>query len=206
MRVINEEKLDRLETFIKEYAHDNNGKMPVLSEIMNEMGMVKSVAYRYITVLKQRNRIEYSGKGTMQMTETTDYYRQYNAVKVPIYGTIICGTPEEEEQWNDGYLAIPEEWVDGECFLLRAFGDSMKDAGVEKDNLVLVRRYEGDGRDLDGKVVVALTEDGNTLKRLFWDGKRPRLHPENADADYRDLYPERLTIQGVALRVIKEIV
>ena len=67
-------------------------------------------------------------------------------------------------------------------------------------------RGEGDGRDLDGKVVVALTEDGNTLKRLFWDGKRPRLHPENADADYRDLYPERLTIQGVALRVIKEIV
>lgn len=204
MRVINEEKLDRLEEFIKEYAHENNGRMPVLAEIMNEMKMGKSVAYRYITVLKERNRIRYSGKGTLKMADPTDYVRQYNAVKVPIYGNIICGTPEEEEQWNDGYLAIPEEWVDGECFLLRAFGDSMKDAGVEEGDLVLVRRYEGDGHDLDGKVVVALTEDGNTLKRLFWDGNRARLHPENPR--YNDFYPNRLALQGVALRVIKEIV
>ncbi|MBR4466764.1 MAG: hypothetical protein IKS34_00535, partial [Clostridia bacterium] len=63
--------------------------------------------------------------------------------------------------------------------------------------------YEGDGRDLNGKVVVALTEDGNTLKRLFWDGDRPRLHPENPA--YSDFLPERLMLQGVALRAIKEI-
>ena len=204
MRVINEEKLDELEAYIKEYAHANNGRVPVLSEIMNRMGMGKSVAFRYIGVLKERNRIRYSGKGTLEIADQTDYCRQYNAVKVPIYGEIICGSPAEEEQYNDGYLAIPEEWVDGECFLLRTFGDSMRDAGVDEGDLVLVKKYEGDGRDLDGKVVVALTEDGNTLKRLFWDGRRPRLHPENPN--YRDFYPERLSLQGVALRVIKEIV
>ncbi|MBQ3934897.1 MAG: hypothetical protein II715_03680 [Clostridia bacterium] len=203
MRVINESKLDELESFIKEYAHDNNGKMPVFSEIMDRMSMTKSVAYRYLSVLRDRNRILYSGKGTLQIPEQSDYFRQYRSVKVPIYGNVICGTPEEEEQYNDGYLAIPEEWVDGECFLLRAFGDSMRGAGVDEGDLVLVKRYEGDGRDLNGKVVVALTEDGNTLKRLFWDGDRPRLHPENPA--YSDFLPERLMLQGVALRAIKEI-
>ena len=44
---------------------------------------------------------------------------------------LCTAEPEEEEQYNDGYLAIPEEWVDGECFLLRAFGDSMRGAGVD---------------------------------------------------------------------------
>ena len=203
MRVISEEKLDGMESFIKEYAHRNNGKMPVLSEIMAHMGMGKSVAYRYMSVLKERNRILYSGKGTLKIMDPTDYCRPYRSVKVPIYGSIICGTPEEEEQWNDGYLALPEEWVNGECFLLRAFGDSMRGAGVEEGDLVLVKKFEGNGRELDGKVVVALTEDGNTLKRLFWDGNRPRLHPENPA--YHDFYPEQLSLQGVALRVIKEI-
>lgn len=45
MRVMSEEKLNKLAEFIKQYARDNNGESPSLTDIMEYMGMVKSTAY-----------------------------------------------------------------------------------------------------------------------------------------------------------------
>ena len=124
--------------------------------------------------------------------------------RIPIVGRVICGSPDEQEEYVSGYLAIPEEWIDGECFLLRAYGDSMIDIGIEEDDLILVKKAETAS---DGDVVVALTENGNTLKRLFWEDDRPRLHAENKTYDIKDIdiYPKELTIQGIALKVVKNI-
>ena len=132
MRSKDKGKLDKLSAFIKEYAHDNDGTMPVLSEIMDYMGMSKSVAYRYMIELKERGTLEYSGKGTMRLSETESFFRRYNSIKVPVYGSVICGTPEEERQYNEGYLALPEEWVNGECFLLRAKGDYLSERRLKQ--------------------------------------------------------------------------
>jgi SOS-response transcriptional repressor LexA len=42
---------------------------------------------------------------------------------------------------------------------------------------------------------------------LFWENGRPRLHAENSTytEDKIDYYPKELTIQGIALKVIKDI-
>ena len=204
MRVFDREKLDRMEDFIHKYMRENNGDVPKLPEIMEYMEMSKATAYRYIVKLSNDGKIEYNGKGTMKPAETSNYIRKYGSVKVPIYGTIICGTPEEEEQHNEGYLAIPEEWVDGECFLLKAKGDSMVDIGVNEGDLVLVKKTI---TALDGQVVVALTENGNTLKRLAYENGKPILLAENSaySEKARVIRPKQLTIQGIALKIIKDI-
>ena len=154
--------------------------------------------------LNDEGKVEYNGKGTMKPSEMTDYTRKFGSVKIPIYGSIICGTPEEEEQHNEGYLAIPEEWVDGECFLLKAKGDSMVDIGVNEGDLVLVKKTI---TALDGQVVVALTENGNTLKRLAYENGKPILLAENSaySEKARVIRPKQLTIQGIALKIIKDI-
>ena len=54
MRVMSEEKLQKLAEFIKQYARDNNGESPSLADIMDYMGMVKSTAYRHILELEKR--------------------------------------------------------------------------------------------------------------------------------------------------------
>ena len=202
MRTMNQEKTERLADFINQYARDNNGSSPSLSEIMEYMSMSRSTAYRYILELKKRGLVSYSGKQTLE----TELQRKMRCrfKSIPIIGQIICGSPDEQEEHVSGYLAIPEEWIEGECFLLRAYGDSMIDIGIEKDDLVLVKKT---CTAEDGKVVVALTEEGNTLKRLFWEDGRPRLHAENKKykPKNRDIYPQTLTIQGVALKVIKNI-
>lgn len=205
MRVFDREKLDRMEKFIRDYMRTNNGVVPKLPEIMEYMDMSKATAYRYLMKLNDEGKVEYNGKGTMKPSEMTDYTRKFGSVKIPIYGSIICGTPEEEEQHNDGYLAIPEEWVDGECFLLRARGDSMVDIGVNEKDLVLVKKTN---EALDGQVVVALTENGNTLKRLSYENSKPILLAENSTYSEKErvIRPKRLEIQGIALKVIKNII
>ena len=202
MRTMNREKIERLSSFINQYARENNGSSPSLSVIMEYMNMSKSTAYRYVLELGKRGLISYRGKRTLE----TELQRKMNCgfKRIPIVGQIVCGTPDEQEEYVSGYLAIPEEWIDGDCFLLRAYGDSMVDIGIEKDDLILVKKSEF---AKDGDVVVALTENGNTLKRLFWEDGRPRLHAENKKykQQYRDIYPETLTVQGIALKVIKNI-
>lgn len=203
MRPINERWVQSTLEYIRSYARENNGEVPALADIMKKTGMVKSAAFRYIMILKERGYIEYNGKGTLQLVSDSNCYKKYGSVKVPIYGSVICGTPEEEEQENPEYLALPEEWINGDCFLLRTRGDSMADVGIDDGDLVLVKREFGSLPEYNGKIIVALTEDGNTLKRLFVENGKPRLHPENKK--YRDIYPKRLEIQGTALRVIKQI-
>ena len=168
MRVMSEEKLQKLAEFIKQYARDNNGESPSLADIMDYMGMVKSTAYRHILELEKRGIISYSGKNTLE-------------------------TP------------LQKEWLDGECFLLEAYGDSMADIGVHAGDLVLVKKTNV---ATDGQVVVALTEEGNTLKRLHYENGKPVLYAENSSytEKQRVIHPKELTIQGVALKVIKDIV
>ena len=74
MRVLNEQKLLEMEAYIKSYVHDNNGESPSLMKIMDEMGMVKSVAYRYMLALKERGRIEYDGKHSLSLSNGKDNY------------------------------------------------------------------------------------------------------------------------------------
>lgn len=202
MRVMSEEKLQKLAEFIKQYARDNNGASPGLSDIMDHMGMVKSTAYRYILELERRGVVSYSGKRTLESEQQRKMKCGFR--RIPRVGMIVCGTPDEQEQHITGYLAVPEEWIDGECFILEAFGDSMTDIGVDEGDLILVKKTATAN---SGDVVVARTENGNTLKRLCWENGRPRLHAENKTYDEKraDIYPKELTIQGIALKVIKDI-
>lgn len=203
MKIINEEKLEKMAEYIKNYIRDNNGESPSFSEILGYMDMSKSVGYRYLTRLGERGIIEYSGKGTLSVKGQSSMKSHFR--RLPIIGDVICGSPEEQEQYVDGYLVLPEEWLDGECFLLRAYGDSMVDLGIESGDLILVKKSDSAN---DGQVIVALTEEGNTLKRIKYEGNKAVLYAENSSYpdEKRVRYPKELIIQGIALKLIKNIV
>lgn len=202
MKVLDENKLQAMAAYITDYIHENNGESPKFLEILNYMNMSKSVGYRYLTRLNERGIITYSGKGTLSIAGQEKMRSRFR--RLPILGAVICGSPEEQEQHTDGYLAIPEEWIDGECFLLRAYGDSMIDLGIEQGDLILVKRKS---EATDGQIVVALTEEGNTLKRIRFEDGEPVLYAENhtyTDSK-RIIHPKQLSIQGVALKLIKDL-
>ena len=73
---------------------------------------------------------------------------------------------------------MPEMAGGGEGeYLLRIRGDSMKDAGILEDDLVVVRPQD---TAQDGDVVVALLGEEATVKRFFREADHVRLQPENA--------------------------
>ena len=198
---MDEEKLDKMLAFIKGYIARNNGVSPKFSEILEYMEMSNSVGYRYLTTLADRGEIVYNGRDTRSVVGQEKMRMSFR--RVPILGAIPCGLPEEHSELIEGYLALPDEWLDGDCYLLRADGDSMTGAGIDDGDLVLIRRTTVSET---GRVIVALVDGTDTtLKRYYVDKNGAAvLHAENPA--YRDLYPFHLAVQGVAVKVIKDVV
>ena len=199
MKKMNEEKLAEMARFIKEHI-ERYGDSPKFGKILEHMGMSNSVGYRYLMTLRDRGVIVYSGKDTLAIEGQEKMRPAFR--RVPILGGIPCGSPEEHTELVEGYVALPEEWLFGDCYLLRAEGDSMTGAGIDDGDLVLIRKTT---ISETGRVVVALVDGTDTtLKRYFVekDGT-PVLRAENAK--YRDIKPFHLAVQGVAVKVIKDL-
>jgi len=125
-------------------------------------------------------------------------------MSMPVVGTIACGTPILAEENIESYLSISGKFLGpGVFFVLVAKGDSMINAGIDNGDYVIVRQQNSAD---EGQIVVALVEDGEcTLKRYYKDEKRKkiRLHPENNEME--DMYFDTISIQGVAVKVIKNL-
>ena len=201
MRKLDQRKLEKLSDYINNYIQRHN-RAPKFSEILGHMEMTKSVGYRYLLKLKDLGIIEYDGKGTLWLKGKE--HNLYNSQNIDIIGSIICGNPEDEHEYIEGYLSIPNEWLDGDCYLLRARGDSMIGAGIDEGDLLLIKRTN---HCEEKQIVVALTENGNTLKRFVFKDNKPCLFAENPNYDdtNRIIFPKKLEIQGVALKLIKNL-
>lgn len=80
----------------------------------------------------------------------------------------------------------------------------MVDAGIDSGDLVVVRRQL---EASPGQIVAALVDGGSTLKRLRYDDDADRyiLCPENRRKNYPNIEGHDISIQGVAIRVLKEL-
>ncbi len=84
---------------------------------------------------------------------------------VPLVGRIAAGSPVLATEDIEDVYPLPESLVgSGPVFMLRVRGDSMIDAGILPDDLVVVRRQP----DADDGDIVAALVDGEeaTVKRL----------------------------------------
>ena len=96
---------------------------------------------------------------------------------LPLVGHVAAGQPVLAEENIEDYIEVPPiaGGAEGD-YLLRVRGDSMKDAGILEDDLVVVRPQE---IAADGEIVVALVGEEATVKRFFKESDHVRLQPEN---------------------------
>jgi repressor LexA len=96
---------------------------------------------------------------------------------LPLVGSVAAGQPVLAEENIEEYVSVPEAagGQDGE-YLLRIRGDSMKNAGILEDDLVVVRSQD---TARNGEIVVALLGEEATVKRFFREQDHIRLQPEN---------------------------
>lgn len=105
-----------------------------------------------------------------------------HAVRIPIIGTIACGTPILAEQNIEGYTTeLFNEKPDGTLFVLRCQGDSMEPKIPNGANVVVREQPTVE----DDEIAAVLVDDNTeaTLKRIKHVGNQVMLMPENKKYD-----------------------
>ena len=96
--------------------------------------------------------------------------------QVPIVGNVAAGSPILAQECVEDYLTFDTGGRTGEYFALRVRGESMLNAGILPDDLVVVHRQQ---TAQNGEIVVALLGEEATVKRLSRRNGQVWLLPEN---------------------------
>jgi SOS regulatory protein LexA len=184
---------NKIKKFYKEH-----GIMPTYRDIMDLCGFksINSVT-KLVHKLIAEDFIEKDSAGRLFPKE-----RLLGGVK--ILGAVEAGfpTPAEEDLAEtmslDNYLIGNKEAT----FMLRVSGESMIDAGIQPDDMVIVERRT-DAKD--GDIVVAFIDGGYTVK--FLRKRNGRIWLEPANEKFTPIIPaegEELRIMAVVKAVVRK--
>ena len=121
---------------------------------------------------------------------------------IPLIGRVAAGFPILAEENVERYVQVPRHLIksEGRYYALRVRGESMINAGIYDDDLVIVRATNVANHN---DIVVALVHDEVTVKRLFFQGGSALLQAENPD--FPNIFPEEAwTIQGKVIGLVRE--
>lgn len=186
--------------FINNYYFEN-GRIPTYKQIADNFNVTEMCISKYIREMEEKGMIERQSGNRGIMTKAI--LKKINTIQLPIVGSIACGVPLFAEENIEGYLSVSSKFLgNGKFFVLRANGESMINAGIGNGDYVIVKQQENAEQ---GQIVVALIDDEATLKRYYIDNRRKkiRLHPENNAMP--DMYFDKIQIQGIAVKVIRDL-
>ena len=205
MRSKNRDLMNQIKDFVEEYAISNGGKMPTMRCIGEELGVSHVLVIRYLREMDELGMIYYrDGKIT---TDKLEKMLEVDELSKNYAEGISAGTGSYNEGVVDQYYAMPPVFVggrQGKYFTLTVHGDSMVDAGIDPGDVVICK--EQTNAEVDDIIVAWVDGEGNTLKRLCRDDDGLYLWAENNSwlTQKRD-FGRRFSIQGVAIKVLKDI-
>lgn len=98
---------------------------------------------------------------------------------IPIVGKVAAGSPILASENITNYFPIPNEFLNfnnNDNFMLKVSGDSMINAGIFDNDLILVNKTNTANNN---DIIVALIDDEATVKRFYKDVDHIKLIPEN---------------------------
>lgn len=172
------------------------GYAPSVREICEAVGLKSpSTVHFHLKRLQERGLIEkgdFKGRAIV-LTEPREKHR------IPILGDVAAGTPILAQECIDDYLTFDCGGREDEYFALRVRGESMLNAGILPDDLVVVRRQQ---TAVNGEIVVALLGDEATVKRLSRRNGEVWLLPENDD--YQPIDGTEAQVLGRVTAVVRQ--
>lgn len=115
------------------------------------------------------------GKDTNNLNSLNNIISMPAIKKVPLLGTIACGSPILAVENVERDVDMPEN-IRAD-FALRCKGDSMVDAHIYDGDIVYIRKQP---IVENGEVAAVVIEDEATLKRFYQDGDTVTLMPCNS--------------------------
>ena len=120
------------------------------------------------------------------------------ADQIPVVGNVAAGSPILAQECIEDYLTFDTQGLSGEHFALRVRGESMLNAGILPDDLVVIHRQQ---EVRNGEIVVALFEDEATVKTYRNRDGHVWLLPENPD--YEPIDGTHAEIIGKVVAVVR---
>ena len=201
MRSKNPELMKQIHHYVNEFCLETS-RTPSVSEIAQALGISKGTVHNYLKAMDEREMISYQDGELLTRVTKKCCTEQ---VGIPLAGVIPCGPPEEEVENIEEYIFMPRALLgEGKFFILRADGDSMVGAGIDEGDLVVVRRQL---EATSGQIVAALVDGESTLKRLLYNNQTNQyeLYPENKEKNYPPVEGNHISIQGVAVKIMKSL-
>ncbi|AIL12482.1 DNA polymerase V [Candidatus Paracaedimonas acanthamoebae] len=118
---------------------------------------------------------------------------------------VAAGAPSPAEDFSDGQLDLNDHLLKNpqSTFFVRVSGDSMINAGIHPEDLLIVDRSI---RPAQGRVVIAVVNGELTVKRLFKENNKVFLMPENPNYPALEITEEMdFMIWGVVTNVIHTV-
>ena len=145
--------------------------------------------------------IEEIEKSPLKKRAITIAKRANDFKSIPLVGTIRAGEPIFAVENLDGYYPLPDELnTGGTEFALKVQGESMINAGIFENDIIIVNQ-QNDANN--GEIVVALIDDGATVKRFYKRNGKIILHPEN---DYmEDMVFDDVQVLGVVKGLMRKL-
>lgn len=193
-----DEQLNKVYNFTVDYINEN-GFPPSVREICAKLNIKSTAtAYSYVEKLRNRGLLEKSPqkKRAISLTSQTKSFK-----KIPLVGVIRAGSPIFAIENLDGYYPLPDEFnTGGTEFALRVQGDSMINAGIYENDIIIINQQSTAD---SGEIVVALIEDSATVKRFYRKNGKIILHPENDTM--QDMIFDEVTILGVVKGLMRKL-
>lgn len=196
---------DEIIQFIKKYIV-NNGYPPTVREIGASLGLSSpATIHSHLSNLEEKGYIkkDENKNRALELLIDNEFARNEDSViNVPLLGKVTAGSPIEAIHNPNEYFGLPAYMIPNrkEVFTLKVSGESMINAGIFDNDIVIVERTN-DAKN--GEIVVAMNEDNEvTLKRFYKEKTFIRLHPEN---DYmEDIILDDVTILGKAIGLYRK--
>ncbi len=199
---INEKELSVVREIQKAMIYGR--KIPTVRELMATLGYKspRSISL-IIEKLEDKKILRRKEDGSIQITKNiNDETENIRTVDVPLVGAAPCGAPLLAEENIETTLSVSIKLArpPHQYFILRALGDSMNLAGIENENLVLVRQQEYAN---EGDIVVALIDDEATIKELHYMGDLVMLKPVSKNKKHKPIIVTKdFRIQGVVMATL----
>ncbi len=192
--------------YIKKYVAEH-GFPPSTREIGAALGLSSSATVHvHLQKLINAGAIKKTGSKfrTIELLVDNEYASaSEDIVKVPLLGTITCGSPIEAIETPNEFFSLPISLIprNKKVFTLKAEGESMINKGIYDGDVVIIEQKNTCN---NGDIVVAMVNDNEvTLKTFYQEKTGIRLQPENDTME--PMYFDNVTILGKAIGLYRKL-
>lgn len=182
----------------------HTGMPPTRAEIAKQLGFRSAnAAEEHLKALARKGVIEVLPGTSRGIKLNVPLDDQPQEEGIPLIGRVAAGEPILAQEHVESHFQVdPGLFHPQADFLLRVYGESMKDIGIMDGDLLAVHSTK-DVRN--GQVVVARVDEDVTVKRFERKGDQVLLHAENPDFSTIkvDLASQPFEIEGIAVGVMR---